>query len=115
MPGDLNYAADKYSLAVEIMATSHGSLQARLYNGYMNQATRTYPIRNGPGPQMSTELAERIEGFHQRMTAKPAGADHQALEATIMSFTDDEAEAAASELVWIANQIIWELRRAYRD
>jgi hypothetical protein len=111
MPGDLNYAHEKYSRAVSIMATSDGSLRDRLYDAYLSQAMNAHPPRPGLGPPMSEELAEEIVALHQRLTAEAAVADEGRLLATIRSLSDDEVREAAEELVGIE----WAISRELRD
>ena len=59
---------------------------------------------------MSDELIERLEAFNERMSCRPAKADEGTFAATILSFTDEEASDAATELTEINFQIDMELR-----
>ena len=97
--GDLGYAAEKIGLSVSILATTHGTLQERLLNAWMNQGHFALPMGPGQaGRPMSDDLIERLENFNDRMSCRTARAKEGTFAATILSFTDEEASEAAREL-----------------
>jgi hypothetical protein len=111
--GDLYYAREKTSLAVSIMATTTGSIQERLLNGWMREGHHALPMGEGQaGLPMSDELIESLEAFNDRMSCRPALGDEGTFSATILALSDDEASAAARDLVEISYQIEAEIEDA---
>jgi hypothetical protein len=110
MPGDIDYAREKYSTAVHIMATSHGTMRERLLLAYRDSAMRAHPPMPGMGPAISDELSNRIEQLDDRMTRTPAVGDEGDIEATVNAMTEPEVDAASEELVNIAFALLWESR-----
>lgn len=108
--GDLFYANEKISSAVETLATSHGTLQERLLNAWMSEGHHALPMGPGQaGAPMSDELIGRLEALNARMSCEPAKGNEGTFAATILSFSDDEASATARELLDIGFQIESEL------
>jgi hypothetical protein len=113
--GDLNYASEKIGVAVDILATTHGTLQERLLSAYMSQGHFALPMGPGQaGIPMSDELIQRLEALDERMSCRPAKADEGTFAATVLAFTDEEASDAARELIAISHQIETELEDARR-
>lgn len=112
VPGDLIYANEKFSVALDIMATTEGSLRERLLDAYVSQAHHADPFRPGLGPPISDGLAERIARFDTLMTATPATRGEGTIRATVDSFTDEQVRVAARELSDLAGAIRDELQNA---
>lgn len=104
--GDLNYAAEKFGTAIEILATTHGTLQERLLDAWECQGHHVVPIVSSQGGiPMSDALIGRLGAFNERMSCQPGKAEEGTFAATILRFTDDEATHAANELFSINDQI----------
>jgi hypothetical protein len=110
MPGDLIYANEKYSTAVDIMATGQADLRERLLDAYISQARRVIPILPGDGPEMTQGLADRIEKFDRRLTSTTPLGDEGSYRASVDAMTEQEVQEAAEELVAIHHYIQMELR-----
>lgn len=110
MPSDLSYAHEKYSVAVNIMATSDKTLRERLYDAFVSSAHLAYTEHGGLGPAADPETQERLKSFHQRMTSTPAVGDEGTIAATINAMTDEEVQDAARELVEVASVVEWAYR-----
>ncbi|MBW3668208.1 MAG: hypothetical protein KY443_03250 [Actinobacteria bacterium] len=100
MPGDVNYAFEKYWAALSTLAEGQGTLPERLIDAYVSQGGRVYPLVLGMGPPVSEELAERIEALHHRLTAVAGGVEG-AIAATVRQFDAEELDSAVRELVSI--------------
>jgi hypothetical protein len=109
MSGDLQYAHEKYSLAVSILATTEGTLRQRLVAAVGTQALRVNPGQHGQGPPMSQELANEITNFHARLTVGPERDDESNLDVTVRSLTPQEVQQAAQELMATDRKIDLEL------
>ena len=111
--GDLHYAHEKIGLAVNTLATTHGTLSERLLEAWMGEGHHALPMGPGQaGPPMSDDLVDKLEAFDERMSCEPAKAKagEGRYAATILSHTDDEASEAARDLVEIDLQIEGELQ-----
>ncbi len=106
MPGDLEYAHEKFSRTVGAMAVTQGTLRERLVPAYMDHAFHFDPDAGGAGPSMSDELAARVRVLRDVMTADGASSPTQT------SLTDAEVEWAADQMVEIADAIVFELLAA---
>jgi hypothetical protein len=102
MPGDVLYAHEKYAAARDILAEGELSLRDRLLDAYLSQAHRVAPLRIGLGPEISDDLAARLDAFHSLMTATPAVADEGTITATVRAMTEEEVRSAVRELLTIA-------------
>ena len=108
--GDLFYASEKISLALRIIATSHGTIQQRLLDGWLREGNHALPMGPGQaGRPMSQDLVDQLVSFNARMSCRPSVADEGAFSATILALSDEEAVAAAKELFDIEYQIDAEL------
>lgn len=108
--GDLDYAHEKLGTSVDVLATSHGSLQERLWDAWISQGHRAVPMGPGQaGRPMSDELVRKLEAFNERMSSKDAVGNEGAYAASILTMTDEEASEAARELLSMHHQVEWEL------
>lgn len=95
MPGDVDYAFEKYWAGYTTMAEIEGSVADRLAAGYADQGHRTMPLRPGTGPAISDATATRIERFHALLAGKGS------IEATVNAMDELELSKAASEFASI--------------
>jgi hypothetical protein len=91
MAGDLDYADEKFGLALHGMATSDAPLRERLRTAYMGVITAVTQEMGGLGPSFSPELWARVSALDRRMTATEASGDEGTLAATIMAMSDRPA------------------------
>lgn len=113
--GDLNYAAEKIGSSVHIMATTHGTLQERLYNAWVYQGHHALPMGPGQiGIPMSDELIQRLVDLNERMSSITGEDGTGAYAATVLNFSDEEASEVAEEVYEINYQIRSERAEAKR-
>ena len=105
MPGDVNYAHEKYAAARDTLAEGSATLRERLMDAYASQATRAVPLQHGLGPEISDELSLQIDAFDRLMTAEAALGSEGTIAATVNSMDDEDVRSAVSELLAIASAL----------
>lgn len=96
---NLSHAREKFSAAVDALATHPGSIKERLISAY---AGSVLSVRDYPGG-VPAGFAQRLNELHARMTAVPGDGS---IAATVNAMPDDEAVECAKEIV----AITWQLR-----
>lgn len=112
MVGDLNYAHEKYASSVRTLALLDSNLRARLIAAYTGGASLVGYPKDGLGPPLDEDLAERISNLHARLTER-SDDDQGAIAATINAMTDDDIHSAAEELLEIAGELDWAWHEAH--
>jgi hypothetical protein len=105
VPGDVDYAHEKYTTARIALALGEGTLRERLLVAYTSGPERAAFPGAGVGPSIPADIYERMEGLKATMTAPPAETDEGRLTATVMAMTHDEVVNAAQELIDIAGML----------
>jgi hypothetical protein len=111
MPGDLEYAHEKYSSAVSILATTEGTLKERFVDAIGTQALQVDPLQDGQGPAMSEELASRMAFFQERLTVGTSG-EAANVQENVDSLSAQDLQQSAQELLEIGRMIDLELQAA---
>ena len=93
------YAAEKYGVAVDSLATSTGTIQQRLKSAYFSS------MRLMPDNIEERGLWQRHGALHAAMTRVHEGPGEGYLEKTLNQMSDEEAVRLASELVSINHSI----------
>ncbi|HEU5151106.1 MAG TPA: hypothetical protein VFU19_11445 [Iamia sp.] len=104
MPGDVDYAREKYSAARRTLADGDSPLRDRLGDAYASQAIRVMPLRPGVGPLISHRVAERIEALHRDLTGGDPGAGGAVVD-NVRALDDGEVAAFTRELLDIAAEL----------
>lgn len=95
-----NYAREKFTAGLHIVAEGEGGVRHRLLDAYV-QEVHLAP----PGNQLPTAISQRVDAFRHRMTSVAAQGDEGGIAATVAGMTDDEVVAAVHELVRIALEL----------
>src|SRR3546814_6424407 len=69
MPGDLNYAHEKFSKTREWLAEGWDDLRGRLAYSW-EEVDRTNPLQDGLGPEIDEQLDARIDALHDPSSAE---------------------------------------------
>jgi hypothetical protein len=94
-----NYAREKFTAGLYILAEGKGGLRQRLIEAYM-EASHARSDK-----QLSPDFSKRVEGLHQRMTNLPQKGKEGSIAATVAAMKDEEVVAAVDELVRVALEL----------
>jgi hypothetical protein len=106
MPGDFNYAHEKFATAVRILALNRGELRDRVLDAYRSSAASAWPPQEGLGDPVPDDVLQQIATLHERMTVieGPEGS----IAASIAAMSNDEVRQAAEEILAIFHELDWE-------
>ena len=103
---DLYYMAERFGIAVRLMATTEGSLRERVRDAYITSARLAHPVEGGHLNALpSDQLIQRMERLGETVTAD--GTD----DTSFVVMSDADVEATAEEIYEIFLAIEDELRR----
>jgi hypothetical protein len=103
LTNDIDYAAEKWWIAIHTLAVGTSGLRERLLDACRSGPIIVHdPLSTGLGPKMSDELVDRMIAFAERITSTPALADEGTVAATISAMTEEELRRAAEEVLSIA-------------
>jgi hypothetical protein len=86
------YAEEKFSVAVDALATSSRDIRERIYSAYLSFA----PIR--PAEYEDAGLTEMHESLIRDLTKVEAKRDEGQVQATLATLSDDECEKIAERI-----------------
>jgi hypothetical protein len=95
---DLDYARERFSAGMMILATHPGRVNERLYHAYEDAIRHARRIDD----ILDLELALDIEVFHRWMTEQTRAGNRGS---TILAMSEDEASEAAKELFGLESRI----------
>ena len=102
----LNYAWEKFHIAMGSLATDTRSLQERLAAAY------AFNIMMLDEKDVTPEILERLEKLGQKLTSKGAVGDEGTIEATTSQMTDMEARELILEIVSLHDDVCEEYYKA---
>lgn len=96
----IHYAHEKFSLAVEGMATSAESIQMRVANAW------SHNLIHVTGANLPADSAKRLKALGERLTrVQPTMEGEGTILATARQMSDEEAVQIAKEIVSLAYQV----------
>jgi hypothetical protein len=92
-----DYAREKFTAGLFILAEGQGGLRQRLVDAYVDQVHHTRPEK-----QLPPAVSQRIEALRRRMTSVAQKGEEGSIAATVAAMTDDDVVGAVHEIVAIA-------------
>lgn len=91
----LDYAREKFYIAIDTLATSPSPIQERLFYAAMSL------IRLRPEDDLPKELRKEFQAIIHELSKEPAIADEGTLAATTRKLSDDDAKKLAERILSI--------------
>lgn len=95
-----NYAREKFTAGVYILAEGQEDIRQRLVDAYVDQVSHGRTDK-----QLPPAISNRIEALHQRMTRVAPQGEEGSIAATVAAMKDNEVVAAIRETVRIALEL----------
>jgi hypothetical protein len=92
-----NYAREKFTAGLHILAEGQGDRRQRLVDAYVEQVGHAEPDK-----QLPPAMAKHIEALHVRMTSVAQKGEEGSVAATVAAMSDEEVGAAVEEILSIA-------------
>jgi hypothetical protein len=95
-----NYAREKFTDGLDILARWPGDIRQGLLDAYQDEVSHARSDK-----QVPPAIARRIEALHRRMTSVAGKGEEGSIAATVKAMTDAEVVAAVDEIKRIAREL----------
>ncbi len=95
-----NYAKEKFTAGLYILAAGQGERRQRLIDAYVNQVSHGRTDK-----QLPPAIAKSVEALHQRITSVAPKGGEGSIAATVAAMKDEDVVAAVDEIVRIALEL----------